>query len=128
MPESRAERRKQRYDELRRLGFSSAEATRLRDRSGGEIRRRIPLRTREAYPRSIRNDTTVYSEDDRHEFFREWTGNRSFPDWALEAIHQFNREVNRLDSDSYGFRRFFYLYVRDRKPTAAARLANRDDS
>lgn len=135
MPESRADRRKARYDYLISLGFSATEARKMRDHSGRHIERNVKQerkRIKRKKPtnrlpiekfrlRAIENSqskTTLEARErrfmsagDRRSNFSLWSGNTGFPPWALKRIAAYNKAKRKSKFNSFGYRRFYYWYV-----------------
>lgn len=150
--ESASEKRTERYKELRRLGFDSRTANKLKDQSGPNIERAITARFRNLKRRKRLSDKEreylnelesrqsakaanpssaierTYSERDRQAQFEEWTAEKSFPPAIQRIIRELNAEKGKPESDGYGYRQFYYSFVKRRPATAAAKLADRDDS
>lgn len=151
MPESRSEKRKERYKELRALGFTVADARRYRDRSGDNIdrfirveqrrisRKPIALRSsRESFRLSrIRNYRSQPSKKSRRfdsrearwRQFSKWSKNNKFPKWAQDRIVATNRRAGK-DSilDGFGYRQFYYEYVERLDDGEISDIVDRNDS
>lgn len=138
----RDELRKKRYKELRQLGFSRKEATRLRDQSFDNIETSIELRQeqienvpqRQRTPeqrqslqriRSYRSTPSRQGEfatvQNRQSNFNLWSANKAFPLWAQEQIDSFNREAGEPPESGYGYRVFYHMYVKRRARSTADR-------
>ena len=144
------DKRKERYRELRRLGFDSRTANRLKDQSGPNIERAIQARYRNLQNREnlstqdaayferlerrqvedVQHTIEItYSESDRQSQFEEWSQRDvGFPDEINQAIREINRQAGLPFNDGYGYRRFYYEFVKREPPNIASRLADRDDS
>jgi hypothetical protein len=129
--------RKARYDQLQALGYSSADASRLRDRSADSIdadiaarQKRIskkPAAKRTAsesfqierireYRRERREQPTVSREpiesrESRLAQFSDWSVRRDFPPRIIRYIAEINHAAGNDELDSYGFRVFYHQYV-----------------
>lgn len=131
----------QRYQTARELGFSSQQASRMRDLSRETFenviaseRRRISRKSRSA--RTSQEISRVeairaYEGSDeltrsrrldaggtRYENFRRWSSKfEGFPYFAFEGddifpgIEEFNLDSGRTRDDGFGYRAFYYYYV-----------------
>jgi hypothetical protein len=138
MPESRSELRRTRYKQLRALGYSVAEARKLRDNKADKIdqniaskqrriaRKPVAKRTVEEtfqyerireYRKQRREQPTVSREpiesaNDRYENFSKWSSKRNgFPRRIQRYIADLNIAAGHDPLDSYGYRVFFHQYV-----------------
>lgn len=149
-PETRSAKRKERYRELRTLGFSATEARRLRDTSGDTIntevtsaQRRISrkpqqLRTSEEVFRleRIRNykrskftrRIRVDSRQARWERFSKWSKAGVFPKELRARIVRINQAAGLGANDGFGYRQFYYEYVERLSREDATQFADRADS
>lgn len=147
---SRSQRRQERYQLLRRLGYSATDARRLRDRSGDNIdtdisrtERRLArtpaedrseqtqarLRTIRDYKRERRTmpaeaRSKVESRSQRVRNFREWSVSRDFPPGVVAEIQRINREAGFGPFNSYGFRVWYHMYVNRESEALSKRRFN----
>lgn len=153
MPESRSDKRKERYAEAIALGFSPAEARALRDRSGDNIqkaftaeRRRISrkpasertaaesfrltrIQQRDIRADQIRLQARLDARRARWQQFSEWSSKGvGFPPSALRRIRAYNKAAGLSRDDGFGFRRYYYEYVERLDPEEVSELADRADS
>lgn len=128
--------RKSRYNYFRELGYSSKEASRLRDRDPAksipEERRKItkkPASKRTQQEKTILERTEnkqiqvdLGSSASRFDQFRRWSGWRrsgskfvkgrsSFPKRYLDHIREINDEAGFDFNSSFGYRVFYHEYV-----------------
>lgn len=134
---ARHELRQARYAYLKSLGFSPAEARRLRDRSADNIdatvaRREqhlasVPQRRRTVDQRqqlrAIRTGRRVERREPaigrgmresrvvRQRNFDRWSGVNKFPSDIRRYISKINRDKQLQPLDSYGYRMFYHRYV-----------------
>ncbi len=148
-PEDHTDKRKERYNHLRELGFDARNSNRLKDQSGPNIERAISARLRNLSNRKRLNEKEraalsaletrtdksaqqtierTFSTRDRQAQFEEWTSNKSFPEEIVEAIQQINDSSGLSESDGFGYRRYYYEFVKREPAGIAAKLADRDDS
>lgn len=144
--------RKARYRQLRELGFSRKEATKLRDRKGERIERsirgketylrRVPdtLRTEKQqsdyqrigeYRKQKQSDQRLIREsrEERLANFANWSSKHiGFPDSILAEIVQYNEDAGELEFAAYGFRKFYHKYVNGKTDKQAEALVERRDT
>ena len=144
--------RKERYNALRKLGFSPVEARRRRDQSATNITtfievervkivaKKSNVRTdqEKATLRAIRNSRRrerkideaprLKPASERADDFSRWTSDGNFPFWAKEFIAEQNAQKGLSPVDSYGFRRFYWRYVENIPLEEMGDLADRGDS
>lgn len=153
MPESRSDKRKERYMEAKALGFSVEQARRLRDRSGNEIRlayareaRRISrkpiqmrtseesfrlnrIRERQITATKTGIDARIDSRKSRWKKFSEYSKNGAWPKRLRTIARQYNNEAGKESpDDSYGYRRLYYHFVERLPEERSEILAERNDS
>ena len=155
MPESRDQKRIERYRELRALGYDSKTARRLRDASGknielfiGRDQRRIsrkPIQTRtssEAFRlRRIQNRYRTQTElqrkarlstrEERWQEFAEYSKSGIWPAEFRRRIREINRRagfIKDANNNKYGFRRFYYEYVERLSREESIELSELGDS
>lgn len=150
--ETRSELRRERYNYLRRIGFSPVEARRRRDTSADNIRgfvsderkRIVAISSKkrsENDRKIIRNIRVDRRRENRIETaprlrpmsqrvteFSKWSGEQNFPSWAETFIAQQNLDRGLDPFDSYGFRRFYWRYVEGLPTDEIGDLADRGDS
>lgn len=134
----RAIARRRKYAELKALGYSPEETRRLRDNSTERIdaenvrteRRLSRIRTEDRsvevqrrlrlirdYRRSqrpevqFREEGAGKSRPDRINDWREWSKNRSYPDFIQELAERINRSRGLDPFNDYGYRIAFHHYV-----------------
>lgn len=135
---NRAELRESRYKLLRSLGYSSADATRRRDWSAERIdadiiatqrrisKKRVSSRSETEQERleairdyrhqerdmpvSVRQRTE--SRKDRLRNFSDWSKAKEFPAHIQGLIDGYNEQAGFSPLDSYGYRLFYWQYVR----------------
>lgn len=154
MPSERAERRRQNYAYYKSLGYSTAEARRLRDvspdkgfeeiqrteRRLGRIRaidrsESVQMRLR-AIRDEIRSRRRVGVDTDqpasrvqRIEQFREWSDTRDgFPPNVQRQIERLNVDAGLSPFAAYGYRVFFHLYVNGLDLAEAREVVERRDT
>lgn len=149
-PESRSDKRKERYRELRALGFSASEARRYRDQSGTNIDKRISVEQRRISrkPQQMRSSEEVFrlerirnrrksrvtrqprldSRRERWQRFSDWSKVQRFPKEYQARIDQINERAGKPRFDGYGYRRFYYEYVERLSMEDSIQLADRGDS
>lgn len=150
MPESRKPLRVSRYQTLRSLGYTAAEARRLRDNSSAKIDssitqrqeglQRIPAKRRTRFEKvqlenirqyrqqPVTSRTVISTSSSRLEQFREWTGKRDFPVDILRYISSINRSKGLGPRNSYGFRVFYHEFVNGNSHSLALQVGERGDS
>lgn len=152
MPESRSEKRKERYRELRALGFTPDRARQLRDHSGKNIQRSISteqrrisrkppsMRTSEESFRlrriqdrnrsqnRIQSDGRILERQQRWENWSEWSKTNIWPRDMRRIARALNEQAGRPPDDGYGFRRLYYMYVERMPDERSEILAERNDS
>lgn len=152
MPESRSDKRKERYRELRALRFSPEVARRYRDKSGKEIsllitreQRRISrkpqykrsadesFRLRRIQDRSksanqVQQQARLDSRRERWEKFSEYSKSGLWPQNLRNRIREINRRAGLGPDDGYGFRRFYYEYVERLSLEESIQISERGDS
>lgn len=152
MPESRSDKRKERYRELRALRFSPEQSRRLRDRSGKEIqlaiareqrrisRKPVQLRTaeesfrlkriqdRQATATEVQRRTRLETRQERWEKFSEYSKSGVWPREFRKRIREINRKVGLGPDDGYGYRRFYYEYVERLSQEESIQISERGDS
>lgn len=145
-------KRRERYLELRALGYTPTEATRLRDLSGDNIqkqisrtRRRISrkpvamrtseetfrlarIQNRQRVQSQVQQDGRLGSRESRWRKFSEYSKINKFPKKMRDRIAEINSNVGKPPLDGYGYRRFYYEYVERLDIREASNLANRNDS
>lgn len=148
----RKELRKERYNALRKLGFSTKEARRRRDQSAVHIveyidteRERIVTKksnmrtesekfTLKAIRQSRRRERKIDEAPrlkpitERASDFSRWTSDGNFPAWAREYIAAQNDNIGVSPINSYGYRRFYWRYVENLSEDEIGSLADRGDS
>lgn len=149
-PESRADKRKERYRELRNLGFSAPEARRLRDTSGDTIDSEITVKQRRISrkPQQLRSSEEQFTLDRirnyrrggfsrrsrvdsrraRWERFSKWSEAGVFPKSFRARIVQINQSNGLLANDGFGYRQFYYEYVERLSREDASQFSDRADS
>lgn len=152
MPESRSDKRKERYRELRALRFSPEQSRRLRDRSGKEIqlaiareqrrisRKPVQLRTadesfrlkriqdRQAAATEVQRRARLETRQERWEKFSEYSKSGIWPREFRKRIREINRRVGLGPDDGYGYRRFYYEYVERLSQEESIQISERGDS
>ena len=149
--ENRAKLRATRYKHLRALGFSVADAAKYRDQSAthivefteeetqritekksnvrskseAEILRRARYARRSGAPPTMSPRLKPIQE--RVKDFSNWTRD-GFPDEALDYIKQVNKDQGLSPVDSYGYRRFWHMYVDNQPASELHELADRGES
>lgn len=155
MASDRQERRKERRRLLRQLGYSPAEADRLRDWSGQRIetnistveRRlaRVPVEDRSEnvqqrlrairdHKRQRRIDPAktrgrLESRSERIRNFSEWSRIKQFPPDVQAKIIEINKRARKrpFAFNSYGYRIYYHMYInRETEPTARRRHDMKD--
>lgn len=148
----RKELRKERYNAIRKLGFSPVEARRRRDQSAVHIvefidteRERIvskksnvrtesekftlrEIRKSRRRERKIDEAPRLKPITERAGDFSRWSADGNFPFWAKEFIAQQNADKGLSPVDSYGYRRFYWRYVENMSEDEIGDLADRGDS
>lgn len=143
----RANRRKEQYRIARETyGYSSKEASRLRDlsfkafhseiiKTEQRIKKKSPKRrtdfeviqlqriqqAKQLAPTPRRRDTRAA----RQAQFNLWSGQRDFPYVAQEFITKQNRLAGKADRDSFGYRIYYWHYVNELDVSEAVIAAER---
>ena len=152
MAESRSEKRKERYNELKALGFSSVDARKYRDRSGDNIERKVSSEQRRISrkPKAMRTSSETFKlrrirsrkvtqsnrqrsgrMDSREARWRKFSASskiNKFPKAARLRILKINRDAGLSPDDRYGYRRYYFEYVERLDPGDASDLSDRGDS
>lgn len=152
MPESRSDKRKERYRELRALRFTPEQARRLRDRSGKEIqlaiareRRHISrkpeykrtaeeqfrlrrIQDRQSLGSEIQQQSRLDSRQERWEKFSEYSKSGKWPRQLRTRIREINSRAGLGPDDGYGYRRFYYEYVERLSLEESIQISERGDS
>lgn len=152
MPESRSDKRKERYRELRALRFSPEQSRRLRDRSGKEIQlaiareqRRISrkpekLRTadesfrlkriqdRQTTATEVLRRARLETRQERWEKFSDYSNSGIWPGEFRKRIREINRRSGFGPDDRYGYRRFYFEYVERLSQEESIDISERGDS
>lgn len=150
--QTRSDLRKERYNHLRGLGFSPADARKFRDQSSAHIVEYVDEETERITVKKS-NVRTVREKDilqnvrrqrrtaktapvisprlkpisERADDFSGWTRD-GFPVEATRFIEEENRRTGRSPVDGYGFRRFYWAYVENIPVDEIGDLADRGDS
>lgn len=153
MPESRSDKRKERYRELRALRFSPEVARRYRDRSGKEIslliareQRRISrksesarsadesfrlrrIQDRQRFESPSQLQSRLDARRERWEKFSDYSKSGLWPADLRAMAREWNERAGKESpDDSYGYRRVYYFFV-ERLPDERAEIfAQRNDS
>lgn len=146
---ARQQTRKERYRRLRDLGFTAKEASRYRDRSTPAInqfvnRRRATLAKKSSRTEaqesqfqrlrgeSDRTDTfrpsRVETNRDRLANFKRWSKSKAFPAQYEDWISDINTANGKDPLDSYGYRIFYYRYVKGLGDAEAIRMVESRDT
>lgn len=152
MPESRSDKRKERYRELRALRFTPDQARRLRDRSGKEIqlaiarerrrisRKPIQLRTadehfrlqrmqdRQATATEMQRRARLETRQERWEKFSSYSKSGIWPREFRKRVREINRRAGLGPDDGYGYRRFYFEYVERLSLEESIEISERGDS
>ena len=150
MPESRQSVRKSRYQTLRSLGYTAADARRLRDNRATKIDssistrqeslERIPSKRRTKFEKvqlqnireyrkqTVASRTAISTRSTRLEQFRDWTSRREFPTDVLRYVAAINKTYGVGPRNSYGFRVFYHEFVNGNSHSLALQVGERGDS
>lgn len=152
MSESRSDKRKERYRELRALRFSPEVARRYRDKSGRQIslliaREQRRISRKPQYKRSADESFRLRRIQDRQRFespsqlqsrldarrerwekFSDYSKSGLWPADLRAMARELNERAGKVEGDSYGYRRVYYFFV-ERLPDERAEIfAQRNDS
>lgn len=153
MPASRKDIRIERYRYARSLGYNAEEARKYRDYSGERLQREVRQeekrladseledlseperlrlrRIREHRQRENREPERrgrIETEQDRLRNFKIWSKRKAFPSDIQALIDKINDEGGYDEYDSYGYRIYYHLYVKQRTAPDAVRMVETRDT
>ena len=152
MPEDRDNKRRERYLELRALGFSVQDARRYRDQSGKNIELRISkeqrrisrkpeqirsseesfklsrIRQRRQSANFIARKARMSTRQERWQEFSDFSKSGAWPQEIRARIRAINTRAGLDSDDGYGFRRYYYEFVERLNTDESKELSERNDS
>lgn len=129
-----SDKRRERIQVLRSLGFTHQQAFRLSNARGDKIQHAMSEAKKdlESIPRDqrtdsdrerlrayrnipLRNNSRILSRNEKREQWSEWSmkGGGGFPNRATERIRELNADAGKDRYDSYGYQAYYFEYVEE---------------